>query len=373
MLLGGTAGVDGGWPEGLELEMEFRQLLERLLSESQERRFGQASEVLKALESIVLPEYTKESRAKVRISRAQAREQEAEGRLWPVVIALGLSALVSSALGWFMLQRTSPAETAPVRVVQQPSVSLPPAGLDQRQQLFSRLRALQVDRSWFFNVIYSSQISLFPERSSSLNSESLEDALVLRVWTELVEEWLARIEQLPPVIRARLGRLRAGDWEQPRQKLVQQGVHPKVVEYLVSARSQELLPVSKQGQKPVEPFRQLWIAAAMQSLVDVEIVRLTACPLKPAKTSLRIPAGGARLVLVEVPVGDDFALGINGTPLMQMMLFGANGRVVEERGPLQLSRMSAELGSLMQVLITNEGVASGVITLSCPLSKNLLN
>ena len=154
MLLGGTAGVDGGWPEGLELEMEFRQLLERLLSESQERRFGQASEVLKALESIVLPEYTKESRAKVRISRAKAREQEAEGRLWPVVIALGLSALLSSALGWFMLQRTSPAETAPVRVVQQPSVSLPPAGLDQRQQLFSRLRALQVDRSWFFNVIY---------------------------------------------------------------------------------------------------------------------------------------------------------------------------------------------------------------------------
>ena len=32
-----------------------------------------------------------------------AREQGAEGRLWPVVIALALSALVGSAIGWFLL------------------------------------------------------------------------------------------------------------------------------------------------------------------------------------------------------------------------------------------------------------------------------
>ena len=366
--LGGTALalLGGGWPEDLELEAGFREVLERLLSKAPERRFNEASAVLKALESVELPA---EPPVAPRTSRALAREQGAEGRLWPVVIALGLSALVGSAIGWFLLPRSSTSDRAPRttsdRAAQPPAVSLPPEELDQREQLFSRLRALQVDRGWFLNLVDASQLSRFPERGGSLPSEPLEDAPLRRVWTELAEEWLARIEQLPPATRARLGRLRAGDWEQPRQALQQQGVHPKVVEHLVSAGAQDLLAGSMQGRKPAEPFRQLWIAAAMQSLDDVEIERLKARPLEPTNTSLRIPAGGARLVLVEVPAGDALALGINGTPLMQMMVFGANGTVVEERGPLRVARIPAAAGSPLQVLVTNEGVSSGVFTLSC--------
>jgi serine/threonine-protein kinase len=356
VLLGGIAGEDVRWPEGLELEAGFREVLERLLSKAPERRFNEASEVLKALESVVLPA---ELSVVPRTSRALAREQGAEGRIWPVVIALGLSALVGSAIGWFLLPRSSTPDRAPRtnsdRVAQQPVFSLPPEELDQREQLFSRLRALQVDRGWFINLVDVSQLS----------SESLGNGPLRRVWTELAEEWMARIEQLPPETRARLGRLIDGDWEQPLQALQQQGVHLKVVEHLVSAGAQDLLPGTMQGRKPAEPFRQLWIAAAMQSLDDVEIERITARPLEPSTTSLRIPAGGARLVLVEVPDGDALALGINGTPLMQMMVFGANGQVEEERGPLRVARIAAVAGSPLQVLITNEGVSSGWFTLSC--------
>jgi serine/threonine-protein kinase len=244
-------------------------------------------------------------------------------------------------------------------------VTVPPAELDQRQQLFSRLRALQVDRSWFLQLVAASLLSRFPERGGSLPPESLQDAPLRKIWTELAEEWLARIEQLPPAIRARLGRLRNGDWEQLRQALQQQGIHPRVVEHLVSAGAQALLPGDAPGRQPAEPFRQLWIAAAMQRLDDVEIERITARSLEPTNTSLRIPAGGARLVLVEVPVGAALALGINGTPLMQMMVFGANGQVEEERGPLRVARIAAEAGSPLQLLITNEGVSSGFFTLSC--------
>lgn len=358
--------LGGGWPEGLESEAAFREVLERLASKAPERRFNEVSEVLKALESVVLPA---EPPVVPRTSRALAREQGAEGRLWPVVIALGLSALVGSAIGWFLLPRSSTPDksprTTPDRAAQQPAVSLPPDELDQREQLYSRLRALQVDRGWFFELVDASQLSRFPERGGSLPSKSLEDAPLRRLWTELAEEWLARIEQLPPATRARLGRLSAGDWEQPRQRLLQQDIHPKVLEHLVSAGAQDLLAGAMQGRKPAEPFRQLWIAAAMQSLDDVEIERLTARPLEPTNTSLRIPAGGARLVLVEVPAGDALALGINGTPLMQMMVFGANGSVVEERGPLRVARIAAAAGSPLQVLVTNEGVSSGVFTLSC--------
>ena len=94
-------------------------------------------------------------------------------------------------------------------------------------------------------------------------------------------------------------------------------------------------------------------------------MRLKARPLKPTKTSLRIPAGGARLVLVEVQAGDGLALDIDGTPLMQMMVFGANGMVLEQLHPLRVVRIAAAAGSPLQVLVTNEGVSSGVFTLSC--------
>ena len=293
----------------------------------------------------------------LRRSRAQAREQGAEGRLWPVVIGLVLSALVGSVIGWFLLPRISTADRTPrpSRDGATPAVSPPPEELDQREQLFSRLRALQVDRSWFTGLVDASLLSM----------EALGSAPLRRNWTELAEQWLARIEQLPPAIRARLGRLGDGDWEQLQQALQLQGVHPKVVEHLVSAGDQDLLPGSMQGRKPAEPFRQLWIAAAMQSLDDVEIERLKARPLEPTNTSLRIPAGGARLVLVEVPAGDAVALGINGTPLMQMMVFGVNGQVEEERGPLRLTRIAPEAGSLLQVLVTNQGVSTGLFTLFC--------
>ena len=184
-------------------------------------------------------------------------------------------------------------------------------------------------------------------------------------WMELAEEWLARIEQLPPAVRARLGRLSAGDWEQPRQRLLQQDIHPKVLEQLVSAGSRSLLPVFMQGRKPAEPFRQLWIAAAMQSLDGVEIVRLKARPQEPTSTSLRLPARGVRLVLMEMPANDALGLRINGTPLMQMLVFGANGQLVVEPGSLRLVRIPAGAGSPLQVLVINQGVSSGLVTLSC--------
>ena len=93
--------------------------------------------------------------------------------------------------------------------------------------------------------------------------------------------------------------------------------------------------------------------------------RLKARLLEPAITSLPIPAGGARLVLVEAPAGDAVALGINGTPLMQMMVFGVNGQVEEKRGPLRAARIAPKSGSPLQVLVTNQGVSSGLFTLSC--------
>ena len=391
-------------PADLDLEPSYRQVLERLLSELPETRFEQASEALQALQAIPMPEstgpQTRADRTLVlapvvaseppstasaspdlppittpsredarRRPRAEERQLAAEGGLWPVVGALLVSALVGTVIGWFLLSRGNPPAGAPSTerdvIGRSPSASLPPAEVDQRQQLLSRLRALQVDRSWFLQLVDASLMARFPERGGRLPSDSLEDAPLRRVWNELAEEWLARVEQLPPALRSRLGQLKPADWQTQRQALVSQGVNARVVEQLVSASAQALLPGVPPGVKPPEPFRQLWIAAALRSLEDVQIETITARAQAPTVLTSRVAAGGARLISITVPAGRRLVLGINGTPLMQMTVYGADGEVAAERGPLRVVTLPEEAGSPLQVLVTNDGVSSGLLTLSC--------
>lgn len=224
-----------GWllPADLDLEPSYREVLERLLSERPERRFEVASDALQALQAVTMPESTgpqaRADRTLVlapvvaddplptasgspdlppiatparddprRRPLAEQRQLAAEGHLWPVVGALLVSALVGTAIGWFLLTRGNPPADAPSTerdvVGRSPSASLPPAEVDQRQQLLTRLRALQVDRSWFLQLVDSSLMARFPERGGRLPSDSLEDAPLRSVWNELAEEWLSRVE-----------------------------------------------------------------------------------------------------------------------------------------------------------------------------------
>jgi serine/threonine-protein kinase len=416
-------------PETVELEPPFRQALVRLLSEQPGERFEQAVDALKALQAVVMPESTgpiarsertlvlapavqdmaveEASRLAQDLStqdpsaqaspdlpplerpgaaaeagsagvasserrplpRQQERQQAAEGRLWPVVGALLVSAVVGTAIGWFLISRGTQPGGAPSTdrdlIGRVPQPSLPAEEVDQRQQLLSRLRALQIDRSWFLRLVDDSLLAQYPERNGRLPGESLEDAPLRRAWNELAEEWLARVEQLSPALRGRLGRLKAADWRKQRELLTQQGVDARVVEQLVTASAQNLLPGVAAGAKPAEPYLQLWYAAAMRSLDDVRIEAVTARPREATVLSSRVKAGGARLISIQVPKGRRLVLGINGTPLMQMTVYGGDGAVVAERGPLRVVTLNADAGSPVQVLVTNEGVSSGVLTLSC--------
>ena len=123
LLLKGQEGQGAAWPEHPELDSRFRQVLERLLSKAPEQQFSEATEVLKALEAVELPNSVSEPTPPEPIlldstvvpltRRAVVREQGAEGRLWPVVIALALLALVGSAIGWLLLPRISSSDRAP--------------------------------------------------------------------------------------------------------------------------------------------------------------------------------------------------------------------------------------------------------------------
>ena len=160
-----------------------------------------------------------------RKERMSTRDQREEGRLWPVVLALVVLVVLGSATGWLFLSQTS-LEKKDIRSdrdqAAQPSrIPRSVNDLDQRQQLFSRLLVLQVDRSWFFKLVDSSLKNRISKSNGDLHSDYMEDVALEKNWTEQAERWLARIEQLSPVIRAQLGRFNDEDWQYTSQMLQQ--------------------------------------------------------------------------------------------------------------------------------------------------------
>lgn len=300
------------------------------------------------------------------LTRAEKRQQGAEGGLAPVVLALALSAVFGTVLGSLLLSRD--LGVRPSVFLHSPramSGSVPSiSSRQQREQLLSRLRALQVDRSWFLKLVDSSLLQRHPERAGRLPSYALEDKAVRRIWIDLAQDWLARIERMPPSLRARLGSLSDAEWHSSSRRLTDQGIHPSVLERLVGAASRDLLPGNVAGITPEEPFRQLWIAAAMQTQDDLWVETIVTRSTEVVNRSLLIPAKGAQLLAVFVPPEHNLVLGINGSPLMQMAVFRSDGTLMYQRGPMREISFDSDTSALLQLLVTNDGVAPGLMTLS---------
>lgn len=299
-------------------------------------------------------------------ARQLEREEQAEGGLWPVLLALIVSAVAGTALGWWWLSRGGGAPTSSTGTpsLTEAAPSLPPGEVDQREQLISRLRALQIDRGWFLDLVNASLLAQYPERRGRLPSDSLEDAPLRKAWSGLAEDWLARVEQLPMALRRRLGSFTASDWDQRQKTLSQQGLSSEVLQQLISGSAQNLLPGRSSGGIPDEPYRQLWYAAAIQILENLSIEPIEARPQITQLLAADVPANGARLFPIRLPQGHALVLGVNGTPLLQMSVYAADGRSLAPRGPLRVVNLGVQESSPVQLLVTNEGVAPSRISLS---------
>jgi len=380
------------WPAALDEQPQLRGALERLLSPEPAQRFRSAAAALEAMQQVPMPDSTgpvaradrtlvlvppaaapasASASASVAVavpapssrSRQLQREEEAEGRIWPVVLALVVSAVVGTGLGWLLLSRGRVAAPLAESALQLPS-SLPPAEVDQRQQLLNRLRALQIERGWFLRLVDASLLAQYPERGGRLPGDSLDDAPLRKVWNQLAEEWLSRVEALPLELRSRLGGFTSGDWRRRQESLLAQGLSPAVVEQLVSASAQGLLPGRAAADIPPEPFRQLWYAAAEKVLANVRIEAIQARAAQTSVVSAAVPAGGARLFPIRLPGPSRLVLGVNGSQFIQMTVFGADGAVLEARGPLRVVTIDRVSRSPVQLLLSNDGLAPTSITLS---------
>ena len=405
--------LDWRWPAGLQLDPAFKDLIRQLISRDPSERFNTAAAAAEDLARLPMPDSTgpvsRSDRTEVlvptapavepvlpqqppvelapepkvvsasapapvprrssRDERRLAREQAAEGRFWPVVLALVMTALVGSALGWLVLGRSQ--QPSPEATPLSPRLSLPPAEVDQRQQLLNRLKALQVDQGWFLKLVDHSLGAQFPERRGRPPSDSLEDAPLRKIWNDLAQEWLVRVEQLPVPLRQRLGSYTTEDWKAREGTLAKQGLSPSVLQQLVSSSAQTLLPGRNPELMPPEPVRQIWYAAALRSLEGLKVQQITPVLNLTRSLTTSVDGQGARLIAIKVPKTFKLVLGVNGTPLMQMTVFGADGQVLDPRGPLRVVTVPKISGSPVQLLIRNDGLASGLISLSVRLDPPL--
>lgn len=401
--------LDWRWPSALDAEPGLGAVIERLLKRESGQRYRTASQPLEDLGRLPVPDSTgpvsRSDRTEVLIppppptgptapepepaappepeppprpsppratapptlrvsprqQRRQQKEEAAEGRFWPVVLALLLTGLVGSAVGWLLLGRgrVGPAETGLTA-----GVSLPPAEVDQRQQLVNRLAALQVNRDWFLSLVNRSLASQFPERGGRPPSDSLEDAPVRKVWNDIAQDWLVRVEQLPVSLRERLGSFRSEDWDQRRSLLSRQGLSPAVLDQLVGASTRSLLPAGLANGQPQEPYRQIWIAAALRALDGLHVESLEPMTGVARTASASLEGNRAQVFSIRVPADHKLVLGLSGSPLMQMTIFAADGQVLDGAGPLRVVSLEKVTSSPVQVLIRNDGPTAGLLSLS---------
>ena len=106
------------------------------------------------------------------LTRAEQRDQRSEGGIAPVVFALVLSTVVGTVLGWFALSRDDRVQHPEASRSERTLRGIVPStrASQQRQLLLSRLRALQVDRTWFLMLVDSAFLKQHPERSGRLPS-----------------------------------------------------------------------------------------------------------------------------------------------------------------------------------------------------------
>ena len=304
--------------------------------------------------------------------RIAEREQAREGHIWPMVGVLFLSVLFVTTVGWLLLGRSGThrarlSSNMPEDLVNYSSITTVPSSADmsQRQYLISRLRALQVNRSWFFQLVDTSMLNHDLNLASRLLNSSAEDALLQHVWSELAEEWLTRIEQLPPQLRLRLGNLKVVDWRAQLRALADAGISAPAVDRFINISIQSrFMPRAILGRKPPEPYRQLWYAAALQRLEDVNIKSVIAWTSESTTLSAWVPARGARLITICMLPRNHLILTAKGTPLMQIVIFGNNGKVIVNQGLAPVIKVGPDTGSPLQLVVTNKGMASGLITLA---------
>ncbi len=175
-----------------------------------------------------------------RKQRREARLRQAEGPALPVITLMVVVIAMASGGFWLVgAQGPQPGGELGSTMGHDQS-SLTPEG----HQVRRRLEALGIHRGWFRRLMTVAQAQTVGEQQG----------------------WLVRLQQLPASVQLRLGRLNSKDLHEVMPALAGGSMEAALFQEAVTRRVELLLKLSPEQMAGLqkEPWRQLWLATALQ-------------------------------------------------------------------------------------------------------------
>ena len=288
-----------------------------------------------------------------RKQRLTLRQQSEEGRLLSVVIALVAVVLTSTVIASFLLARktmfTSGKPASAISIQQQHDVDFLKFDAAHKSRNLDRLKALQIDPSWF---------------SQFLESGLAQDLYDGSTGDNYVGAWLTQLERLDPRIRRRIGTLTDKSWDSSRDRLLDYGLSNLVIENLLTDQFYKFLSLPYMSSQKVAI--QLWHAVALQRLVDMPVVVINQCPIKFTSKFIEVPVDGVAIINVDSRLTDKYYLEFLDLRSHQLTVYAYQNGVLKKFSSLQdASSPENKSSSLSQLTLLNNGISTYHFRFTC--------
>ena len=137
----------------------------------------------------------------------------------------------------------------------------------------------------------------------------------------------------------------------------------------MGAVARDLLSRYQKGIKLSEPYYQLWIAAAIQSLDTVEVVEMVLDEFEPRRSIDIGSCSWCEFGPFVVPEGLPFELDIQGSRWIDLSIHGPGGQIKAGSGKLEFYGSRKRRRIAYQVICVNEGISIGSLQLTISLDS----
>ena len=118
------------------------------------------------------------------------------------------------------------------------------------------------------------------------------------------------------------------------------GVHALVVESLVDFFAKKLSLDESLTAQSRDPFRQLWLASAINNLNGFQFETLKFGESYQPRRLLRITPGEIRLFVIEFEQASQSSLEVNGNELVEMIAYSTQVTIEQYRSSMKLKQVS---------------------------------
>jgi serine/threonine protein kinase, bacterial len=396
------------WRDYIHLDEQLGQVLDKMLSLRPGDRYSSAEAVIQALTEIQLiqpaaaipaPRSTSSNPTIVVSPRSPiseatdpppvaatplpsaraiaplAEEIEDPYSRWWWLLLVGFLLLLAIGGGWLLARNwfMSRNGSSPILAPRNPLPSLVgnETAQSSQQQIEARLQAMEISPQFFDSLVSFTFSQRYPDRQGRPPGNTPEDSALQAEWDRISKDWIGRLEVLPSVVRANLGRYSDTDLQGWLVQAEQRSVGRAAFYNLVDSSFGFLVPDLRGQDYLGTPVGQIWLALAAKIVGTLQngsaLESLTLPVDQDVSEGNTIAPGQGRVYVVALQAGKRLRLAINASESIQISVFppaGQSGVLLKdaslrdwESGPLPHT-------GIYQIVVTSQAAAPEGFSLS---------